>query len=64
MNYQKGYLGAILNKRTEEFKEMSQKTYQLTLNFDEILDLVKQLPQVDKIRLGKELEKSLVQYFN
>ena len=36
---------------------MSQKTYQLTLNFDQILDLVKQLPESDKIRLSKELEK-------
>jgi hypothetical protein len=36
---------------------MSQKTYQLTLNFDQILDLIKQLPQIDKIRLSKELEK-------
>jgi hypothetical protein len=36
---------------------MNQKTYQLTLNFDQILDLVKQLPESDKIKLSKELEK-------
>ncbi|NCQ83440.1 MAG: hypothetical protein GPJ00_02485 [Microcystis aeruginosa W13-18] len=36
---------------------MNQKTYQLTLNFDQILDLVKQLPESDKIQLSKELEK-------
>ena len=36
---------------------MIQKSYQPTLNFDQILDLVKQLPRNDKIRLSKELEK-------
>ena len=36
---------------------MIQKSYQATLNFDQILDLVKQLPKNDKIRLSKELEK-------
>ena len=36
---------------------MIQKNYQATLNFDQILDLVKQLPKNDKIRLSKELEK-------
>jgi hypothetical protein len=36
---------------------MIQKAYQPTLNFDQILDLVKQLPRKDKIRLSKELEK-------
>jgi len=36
---------------------MNPKTYQLTLNFDQILDLVKQLPESDKIQLSKELEK-------
>ncbi|MCA2685611.1 MAG: hypothetical protein IM504_07670 [Microcystis sp. M038S2] len=36
---------------------MNQKTYQLTLNFNQILDLVKQLPESDKIQLSKELEK-------
>jgi cell division FtsZ-interacting protein ZapD len=36
---------------------MSQKTYQINLSFDQIFDLVKQLPQRDKLRLSKELEK-------
>ena len=36
---------------------MIQKTDQPTLNFDQILDLVKQLPRNDKILLSKELEK-------
>ena len=36
---------------------MIQKSYQATLNFDQILDLVKQLPRNDKILLSKELEK-------
>jgi hypothetical protein len=36
---------------------MIQKAYQPTLNFDQILNLVKQLPRNDKIRLSKELEK-------
>lgn len=36
---------------------MIQKAYQPTLNFDQILDLVKQLPRNDKILLSKELEK-------
>ena len=36
---------------------MIQKSYQPTLNFDQILDLVKQLPRNDKILLSKELEK-------
>ncbi len=33
------------------------KTYQISLNFEQILELVKQLPPVDKLRLSKELEK-------
>jgi hypothetical protein len=36
---------------------MIQKSYQPTLNFDQILDLVKQLPRNDRILLSKELEK-------
>ncbi len=36
---------------------MTQANYQLSLNFEQILTLVKQLPSVDKIRLSKELEK-------
>jgi hypothetical protein len=41
---------------------MNQKTYQLTLNFDQILDLVKQLPESDKIKLSKELEKETLNH--
>lgn len=36
---------------------MTQANYQISLNFEQILTLVKQLPSVDKIRLSKELEK-------
>jgi hypothetical protein len=36
---------------------MTKTNYQLSLNFEQILSLVKQLPSVDKIRLSKELEK-------
>ena len=41
---------------------MNQKTYQLTLNFDQILDLVKQLPESDKIQISKELEKETLNH--
>ena len=41
---------------------MNQKTYQLTLNFDQILDLVKQLPESDKIKLSQELEKETLNH--
>jgi hypothetical protein len=37
---------------------MTLNTYQISLNFEQILELVKQLPQADKLRLSKELEKS------
>ncbi len=32
-------------------------TYQISLNFEQILELVKQLPPEEKLRLSKELEK-------
>jgi len=32
-------------------------TYQISLNFEQILELVQQLPLVDKLRLSQELEK-------
>lgn len=32
----------------------------ITLTFDQILELVRQLPRKDKIRLGKELEKEFI----
>jgi hypothetical protein len=37
---------------------MTENTYQISLNFEQILELVKQLPQEDKLRLSKELEES------
>jgi hypothetical protein len=36
---------------------MNQNTYQLTLTFEQILSLVEQLPDVEKIQLSQELEK-------
>jgi hypothetical protein len=40
---------------------MNLKTYQLSLDFEQILELVKQLPQTDKIRLTTELEKETLE---
>ena len=37
---------------------MNSNTYRISLNFEQILELVKQLSQADMLRLGKELEKS------
>jgi hypothetical protein len=39
---------------------MKTGTYNIGLAFDQILDLVKQLPKKDKIRLSKELEREIV----
>jgi hypothetical protein len=38
---------------------MTPKTYQLSLNFEQILTLVKQLPDAEKLRLSQELEKDI-----
>jgi hypothetical protein len=38
---------------------MTLNTYQISLNFEQILELVKQLPKADKLRLSKELEKEI-----
>lgn len=38
---------------------MSEKTYQLSLNFEQILALVEQLSESEKIKLSKKLEKNL-----
>lgn len=35
--------------------------YQLSLNLEQILQLVKQLPQAEKIKLNRELEKDIIQ---
>ena len=38
------------------------KMYQLSLNFEQILELVKQLPESEKLRLSKELEKDILSH--
>jgi len=38
--------------------------YQLSLNLEQILQLVKQLPQAEKIKLNRELEKDIIQTEN
>ena len=37
---------------------MIVQTYQLSLNFEQILDLVRQLPSVEQERIRQELEKA------
>ena len=39
---------------------MTTNTYQISLNFEQILELVKQLPPDDKLRLSEELAKETV----
>ena len=39
---------------------MKTGTYNIDLGFDQILDLVKQLPKKEKIRLSKELERGII----
>ncbi len=39
---------------------MKTDTYSIDLGFDQILDLVKQLPKKEKIRLSKELEREII----
>ena len=39
---------------------MKTGTYNIDLEFDQILDLVRQLPKKEKIRLSKELEREIV----
>lgn len=41
----------------KETLTMNTNIDQLSLNFEQILELVKQLPYSDKLRLSKELEK-------
>lgn len=36
---------------------METQTYNISVNFQQILDLVRQLPSNEKLILGKELEK-------
>ena len=40
---------------------MKSGTYNIDLKFEQILDLVRQLPKKEKMRLSKELEKELVE---
>lgn len=39
---------------------MKPVTYNLDLEFDQILDLIRQLPKKEKIKLSKELEKEII----
>jgi len=39
---------------------MKTGAYNIDLGFDQILDLVRQLPKKEKIRLSKELEREIV----
>jgi hypothetical protein len=37
---------------------MTVQTYQLSLNFEQILDLVRQLPSVEQEKIRQEIEKA------
>ena len=39
---------------------MKTGTYNIDLGFEQILDLVRQLPKKEKIRLSKELEREII----
>ncbi len=39
---------------------MKTGTYNIDLEFDQILDLVRQLPKKEKLRLSKELEREII----
>lgn len=39
---------------------MKAGTYNIDLGFDQILDLVRQLPKKEKLRLSKELEREII----
>jgi hypothetical protein len=40
--------------------EIMKNGYNIDLGFDQILDLVRQLPRKEKIRLSKELERDII----
>ena len=42
------------------FEIMKTGAYNIDLGFDQILDLVRQLPKKEKIRLSKELEREII----
>ena len=48
------------NLKLIKFDTMKTETYNIDLAFDQILDLVRQLPKKDKLRLSKELEREIV----
>jgi hypothetical protein len=39
---------------------MKTGTYNIDLEFEQILDLVRQLPKKEKLRLSKELERDII----
>lgn len=39
---------------------MKTGTYNIDLGFDQILELVRQLPKKEKLRLSKELERDII----
>ncbi len=39
---------------------MSSNAYKISLNYNQVLELVKQLPKKDKVRLSKELAKEAI----
>ena len=39
---------------------MKTGTYNIDLDFDQILDLVKQLPKKEMLRISKELEREII----
>ena len=43
-----------------KFEIMKTGTYNIDLGFDQLLDLVRQLPRKEKIRLSKELEREII----
>ena len=47
-------------KKWFKFEIMKTGTYNIDLGFDQILDLVRQLPRKEKIRLSKELEREII----
>ncbi|MCU0382553.1 MAG: hypothetical protein MUF68_00675 [Cyclobacteriaceae bacterium] len=40
---------------------MKAHNYHINLGYEQILDLVKQLPRKEKLKLSKELEKEVIQ---
>ncbi len=39
---------------------MNSNAYKISLNYNQVLELVKQLPKKDKVRLSKELAKEAI----